>query len=413
MNTHDYLTAREAAAELGITLKTLYAYVSRGEIRSEAASGSRQVRVYLGEDIRRLKERKQIRQHPELAASQALSWGNPVLDSELFLARNARVYYRGHDVISLADTWSLEQVALLLWSDEHAVQEASQIFVTQQPRKEFLHSLANFCAQEYVSQLTPLERLQMILPWAMSQDPVAYDMSKEALLSTGARLLWLITVFLSQTVAPQATIAGTLQQRWAADDQKAIRLFNAALILNADNELSSTAFTARCVASAGAPLYGVVQAALSALQGIRSAGRMLQTLKFLHETRQPYHIREVVITRLKQGEQLPGFKHRLFPGGDPRPLKLLELLRTSYPNRRATELAWTMVDEVEQLLGLHPRMELAYAVLADVFDLTDEEAMALFALARCTGWIAHAIEQYTIGQEIRPRARYTGIQPQE
>ena len=34
-----YLGAREAAGELGVTLPTLYAYVSRGLIRSEAAGG--------------------------------------------------------------------------------------------------------------------------------------------------------------------------------------------------------------------------------------------------------------------------------------------------------------------------------------------------------------------------------------
>lgn len=37
METRRYLTAREAAAELGVTLATLYAYVSRGLIGSEPA----------------------------------------------------------------------------------------------------------------------------------------------------------------------------------------------------------------------------------------------------------------------------------------------------------------------------------------------------------------------------------------
>ena len=36
---NQYLTAKEAAAELGITTATLYAYVSRGLIRSEEGGG--------------------------------------------------------------------------------------------------------------------------------------------------------------------------------------------------------------------------------------------------------------------------------------------------------------------------------------------------------------------------------------
>jgi citrate synthase len=59
-----YLTAREAAGELGISLKTLYAYVSRGLIRSEAVGGKRRNRRYRAEDVRKLKERKEQRRDP-------------------------------------------------------------------------------------------------------------------------------------------------------------------------------------------------------------------------------------------------------------------------------------------------------------------------------------------------------------
>ncbi|WP_422575606.1 citrate/2-methylcitrate synthase [Phenylobacterium sp.] len=40
--------------------------------------------------------------------------------------------------------------------------------------------------------------------------------------------------------------------------------------------------------------------------------------------------------------------------------------------------------------------------------LTPREA--LFATARCAGWIAHAIEQGQTGALIRPRARYVGVE---
>ena len=44
------LTAEEAAARLGIKRETLYAYVSRGRLRSVAVPGSRE-RHYRPEDI--------------------------------------------------------------------------------------------------------------------------------------------------------------------------------------------------------------------------------------------------------------------------------------------------------------------------------------------------------------------------
>src|SRR5436189_201279 len=52
-----YLSAREASAELAISQATLYAYVSRGLIRSEPSADSRSHR-YRAEDVRTLKERR-------------------------------------------------------------------------------------------------------------------------------------------------------------------------------------------------------------------------------------------------------------------------------------------------------------------------------------------------------------------
>ena len=76
------LTAGEAAAELGVSLPTLYSYVSRGMVRSEAAEGGRRSRRYRAEDVRALKER---RRDPEGVAEGALRWGSPVLESGITL----------------------------------------------------------------------------------------------------------------------------------------------------------------------------------------------------------------------------------------------------------------------------------------------------------------------------------------
>ena len=52
-----YLSAREASAELSISPATLYAYVSRGLIRSEPEPDGR-TRRYRADDVRTLKNRR-------------------------------------------------------------------------------------------------------------------------------------------------------------------------------------------------------------------------------------------------------------------------------------------------------------------------------------------------------------------
>ena len=57
-NQHkSFLSAREAAAELNVSRATLYAYVSRGLIRSDAVDGTR-ARRYRTDDVRTLRAKK-------------------------------------------------------------------------------------------------------------------------------------------------------------------------------------------------------------------------------------------------------------------------------------------------------------------------------------------------------------------
>ena len=64
-----YLSAREASAELAISPATLYAYVSRGLIRSEPSADSRSHR-YRAEDVRTLKERRTPAPEPRASAQR-------------------------------------------------------------------------------------------------------------------------------------------------------------------------------------------------------------------------------------------------------------------------------------------------------------------------------------------------------
>jgi citrate synthase len=74
-----WLDADEAVETLGVSRATLYAYVSRGRIRSEAAPGAQRHRRYSRDDIERLVARSRERRNPEKAAEQALHWGLPIL----------------------------------------------------------------------------------------------------------------------------------------------------------------------------------------------------------------------------------------------------------------------------------------------------------------------------------------------
>jgi citrate synthase len=106
---------------------------------------------------------------------------------------------------------------------------------------------------------------------------------------------------------------------------------------------------------------------------------------------------------LAEDRTLPGFGHPLYPEGDPRAAALLA--RTTVP-RDLRRLA----QEAEEITGLRPNVDFALLAMAQTLDLPEEAPFMLFAVGRCAGWIAHAIEQERTGDLIRPRARYVGVE---
>src|SRR2546427_1523589 len=293
-----YLTAKQAADALGVTRATLYAYTSRGQLQSEPAPGRPRERRYYREDIDRLKTRKEPRRDPAKAAEQGLHWGSPVLASAITLIHNGRLYYRGQDVLKLAEKASLEQVAELLWAAEPA--ERGRLF--EQPCTVSLRQLARLraCAKD------PMTLLQTALPLAGAVDLASYDLRPAAVRQTGARIVRLLTTIIagrhSQAPVHLALQAGCSPKRAAAGEM--IRM---ALVVCADHELNVSAFTARCAASAGASPYDTVSAAMATLKGSRHGGETERVSALFVETGTPKHARAVVANWLRRGERLPGF----------------------------------------------------------------------------------------------------------
>lgn len=393
-----YLSAGEAAEALSVSKATLYAYVSRGLIRSEAAETTSRARRYLAEDVYKLRERKEYRRDPAQVAQDALYWGTPVLDSALTLITDGGLYYRGRNALGLAQTGTFEQAAALLWTDDTA---QHGYFDTQADVGAILRRID--------PALTPMQRIVVAL--TLADDLAAFDLQPDAVARTGARILTLITAAVTMQPVRVERIAVQLQRAWRADDARIERLIEAALILCADHELNASSFAARVAASAGANPYAVVVAGLMTLSGFKHGGASAQVAAFFREIGTEKRIAGVIGDRLRRGEGIPGFGHALYPDGDPRAKLLLELVWEAYPDTPETRFARAIAGQVSRVIGQEANVDFALVALARAVDLPDDAPISLFALGRTAGWIGHAIEQYASGALIRPRARYTGEKP--
>src|SRR6516165_4624262 len=386
------LTARETADRLGVKLDTLYAYVSRGRLRSVMVPGTRE-RRYRSEDVEALLVARFGTRSPPTSDTEGSM--SPI-GSSICLIDSGRFYYRGQDAVRLADRATLEDIAKLLWLDE-TVSEPTE---TGRPGRTG--------AAASISGL--IERCQIRLASLADEDLAALDLTRSQVIRTGWRILRELTDCIAPAWPSPGPIHRRLARTWRLGEAGA-DLIRRCLALLADHELNASTFVARCVASTGATPYAVVAAALSALSGDRHGGETARAEGLLRELMEGGDPMAVMTGRLARGERLPGFGQPLYPEGDPRAVAILAALAQTAPEVHA--LAVTAGETGLRLVGRRPNVDFALAATGLGLGLPREGALGLFVVGRTVGWIAHAIEQYESGILIRPRARYLGPRPHE
>ena len=194
-------------------------------------------------------------------------------------------------------------------------------------------------------------------------------------------------------VGDGSALHGRAAANWRRPD--AADILRRALVLLADHELNASTFATRVAVSTGAPLAAGVLSGLATLTGPlhgRASLGVLELVAGVNRAGAEVTIRDW----LSQGRPIAGFGHPLYPLGDPRATALLQQfpLPAEYAELR---------DVVEEAIGERPNVDFALAALTKVFNLPQEAPLILFALGRCAGWLAHALEQVTTGHPIRPR----------
>ena len=411
---NDLVTAREAAKLLEIKLDTLYAYVSRGLVRSVSGEG-RKARLYLKADLDRLRARSDAhRGHAPLAAG-ALRWGEPVLDSAITAIHDEGPLYRGFPAARLAaDGVPFESVAELLWTG--ALPPARP----EWPAAEWPLDLKAF-SDLLGAGGAPVGVMAAVVPFLALSDQARFGAAAGAELERARRLIRALAASFALPRAPgrarEALAAPSIAQAvcTALDLPRkaaARQAIDKALVLMADHELNASAFTARIAASAGCDLYTCVQAALAAVQGPEHGGACDRMEALVAETGKPERATATVRDRARRGEALAGFGHRLYPKGDPRGPPLIAVAEALAPRSLGVRIASALVDAMRELGHAGPTVDCGLVALCAALGLPPGSAVGLFALGRSAGWIAHAMEQRAAGFMLRPRARYVGPPPQ-
>ena len=396
-----WLAAAEATARLGVKPQTLYAYVSRGLVHSEPVPGGRGHR-YRRADVERLAERgtRRTADGPEVTIDTAITLLDPA----------GRLAYRGWDVTAAARTARFEEVASWLWG----VPTGPTAHWDAPPDAL---ALARAVQAPLPSGAGAADRMRVAVGALRSTDPRRDDRRPAAGAARTAGLLATLVEALPPADPRDPPVAtGSLAARlWTRltrlePTTRRVRALDRALSLLADHELATSTFAVRVAASTGTDPYLLLLAGLAAVGGPLHGGASESVRSLLRDAR-ARSATDAVGRVLQSGASVPGFGHVVYEGVDPRVAVLMEAIASA----RAPASLLLAADDIVTLVsadgGPHPNVDFALGVLGEAMQMVAGAGEAIFAVARCAGWIAHGLEEYPHRLRYRTRASYTGPAP--
>ena len=391
------LTSAQVAARLGIKLQTLYAYVARGQL-----AGLRDETGGTTFDPLDVEAFAASRRRPAEVARQ----GRPlmVLDSDLALIDDDRLYFRGRLATELASNLGFEEAVAFLWAGP-TVPFASPPRVVAAVRR---------AATGLGASARLLDRMTLSVVTAASWD-ASRDHADPR--DVGARLIAIIVDSLPDAGArpsPSAPIAGRLWAKLSdspptADD---IRLLDATMVLSMEHDLAISTVAARVAASARSNPYAAVTAALGAFDGSIHGGASLAAVDLLRSALESGNAEHAIASQLRATGSIPGFGHVVYRHEDPRARYLLDRMRPLPAFRDVIAAADRICAVVAARSPRPANLDLALAALAIGAGMPRDAGELVFAVSRVAGWIAHILNEYAQAPlRLRPESRYVGVAP--
>ena len=375
----DLVNARTAAERLGVDVRTLYAYVSRGALRRVPGPDGRSSR-YDSDELELLARRSRPRTLPRPAASIDL-----VIATRVSTVTDGMVRYRGTDVLDLVKAEEpFERVADLLWQAGPPGSDGGWRLPGAGERPTL----------RLPGEIPVLHRFAIAVAATASDGTV--DTAIPDWPSCGRHVIGcLIDASGSESCNrdhpghldqaghhhqaghpdDDATVARRLWRRWSplSPTPARVRALDIALVLLAEHELALSTLSVRVAASARATPAACLLAGLSTLSGSLHGG----AARTAHDK---LAAREPVVS---------GFGHPVHRHGDPRVAPLLEAVYEI-----ATDEDRAVIENARRAAPRPLNADFALGALTYAARMPAEAATAIFAIARVAGWIAHAAEEY-------------------
>jgi citrate synthase len=335
-----------------------------------------------------------------------------------------QLIYCGYDINELAGKASYEEVVYLLWNNKLPNRQELERCQNQLRSQRKLPGGVIDLIKSAPKNAAPMDVIRTAVSMLGLYDPnlgeATFERGKERARSITAKIGVIAAYFhrarngkelppvredLGEAAHFLYLMCGEEPSKEAADT------LDVAFVLHADHGMNASTFSARVTISTLSDMYSAITSAIGTLKGPLHGGANEGVIQMLQEIGDEKNVDAYIEKQLAEKKKIMGIGHRVYKTLDPRAPHLRAMaIKLS---ERIGEPKWIRMSEriaelMKQKKNLNANVDFYSATVYYSLGIPTDLFTPVFAIARCSGWCAHVLEQLEDNRLYRPLSEYVG-----